>query len=125
MKRILKRWIALCLLAALGFSHASLSLADCPIERGALAQAVEPANEHGCCAVSVSGFQSLYGNRCVAHCTSDLQLSGLATALVRSPADIPVLVLETYDPRPTGSGGLEAPPPGAPPRRILLHSFLI
>ena len=125
MNRILKRWIALCLLAALGFSHVSLSLADCPIERGALAQAVASADEHGCCAVSISGFESLYGNRCVAHCTSDLQLAGLATALVRSPADVPVLLLETYHRRPTVSRGLEAPPPGAPPRRILLHSFLI
>ncbi|MGH8221904.1 MAG: hypothetical protein ACREQZ_02920 [Woeseiaceae bacterium] len=122
--RIVRR-IAIALIALLGFAQASLALADCPIERGALAQAVEAANDEGCCGVSVSGFESLYGNRCVAHCTSDLQLAGLATALVRSPADMPVLLLERRDYGAGGGTGLQAPPPGAPPTRILLHSYLI
>ncbi|MGQ0546696.1 MAG: hypothetical protein ACT4P3_15390 [Betaproteobacteria bacterium] len=122
--RIIRR-IAIALIALLGFAQASLSLADCPVERGALALAMAPAGEDGCCGASVSGFDSLYGNRCVAHCTSDLQLAGLAVALVRSPADLPVLLLERRDDRGSPPTGLQAPPPGAPPARILLHSFLI
>jgi hypothetical protein len=60
----------------------------------------------------------------LAHCTSDLQLAGLSVALVRSPAAAPVLVVEAAGRTPDAIASYE-PPPGGPPRRILLHSFLI
>jgi hypothetical protein len=60
----------------------------------------------------------------VAHCTSDLRAAGFAPALVRAPADAPVLLLtRVADDR--GRAELGAPPPEAVPSRILLHSFLI
>lgn len=123
--RTLKRWIALLLLAVFSFSHASLAFADCPVDRATLAQAITQSAENPCCnGVSAAGYESLYGNRCVAHCTSDLRAAGLAVALVRAPADAPVLLLASFD--DGGSGvRLDAPPPEAVPSRILLHSFLI
>src|SRR5712691_1802531 len=93
MNRSLKRWVASVLLAALAFTHASVSFAACPLERGHLGAVMtskaEPCGDY----LSVTGFESLYANRCVAHCTSDLQLAGDAVAVVRSPGDTPVLVL--------------------------------
>jgi hypothetical protein len=125
IKRTLKRWIALVLLAVFSFSHASLALADCPVDRATLAQAIAQAAENPCCnRVSPAGYESLYGNRCVAHCTSDLRAAGLAVALVRAPADAPVLLLAAFD-DDRARARFDAPPPEAVPPRILLHSFLI
>ena len=126
MNRALKRWVALVLLAALAFSHASVSFAACPLERGHLgavmtSTAVDPYG----CDLSVTGFQSLYANRCVAHCTSDLQLSGDAAAIVRSPGDAPVLVLKPAATARVPRTISDPSPPGGVPIRILLHSFLI
>lgn len=126
MKPGLKRWIALLLLATFGFSHVSLALADCPIERASLAKAMAQAAEEPCCAsVSVAGYDSLYGNRCVVHCTSDLRLPGLTVALVRAPADAPVLLVARPEEGSAARTRFDSPPPAAVPPRILLHSFLI
>ncbi len=125
MNRALKRWVASVLLAALAFTHASVSFAACPLERGHLgavmASKAEPCGDD----LSVTGFESLYANRCVAHCTSDLQLSGDAAAIVRSPGDAPVLVLKPAATARVPRTISDPSPPGAVPIRILLHSFLI
>lgn len=122
----MKRWIALTLLGALAFSHASVSMAACSIERGAIGQAIAVAAAEPCdCGTSATGFGPLHANRCVAHCTSDLQLAGLSIAIVRSAAETPALYLPRMGLRAVPRTGLDAPPPGAVPRRILLHSFLI
>ena len=123
--RTLKRSIALLLLAVFFFSHASLALADCPVDRATLAQAIVQAADNPCCStVYPASYESHYGNRCVAHCTSDLRASGFAVALVRAPAETPVLWLDRLE-GDEGRAQLEAPPPQAVPPRILLHSFLI
>jgi len=125
MNRALKRWVASVLLAALAFSHASVSFAACPLERGHLgavmASKAVPCGDD----LSVTGFESLYANRCVAHCTSDLQLSGDAAAIVRSPGDAPVLVLKPAATARAPRTISDPSPPGEVPIRILLHSFLI
>src|SRR2546427_2339482 len=126
MNRALKRWVALVLLATLAFSHASVSFAACPLERGHLGAVVTStaADPYGC-DLSVTGFESLYANRCVAHCISDLQLAGDAVALVRSPGDAPVLVLPPAPIARMPRLFTADSPPGEVPIRILLHSFLI
>ena len=125
MNRALKRWVASVLLAVLAFTHASVSFAACPLERGHLgavmASKAEPCGDD----LSVTGFESLYANRCVAHCTSDLQLSGDAAAIVRSPGDAPVLVLKPAATARVPRTISDPSPPGGVPIRILLHSFLI
>lgn len=126
MKRTLKRWIALALLAVFSFSHASLALADCPMDRATLAQTIAQAAEDPCCeAATPAGYESLYGNRCVAHCTSDLRLAGQPVALLREPADAPVLLLPAFDGHSPPAAHVDLLPPEAVPSRILLHSFLI
>jgi len=122
----LTRRVSSWLIAMLLFTHATLSLAECPRDRATLAQAITQAAENPCCATaSPAGYESLYGNRCVAHCTSDLQAAGLATMVVRAPADVPVLLVaeveQGFEIRPR----VEPEPPGKLPHRILFQSFQI
>jgi hypothetical protein len=120
-RRILRR-IALALIAVVAFAQANVALAACPMERGAMAQA---AADGGCCDTPQLEPAPQLTNGCVAHCTADLQLSAVPVALVRPPADVPVLFVPGAQPDlPTGAG-LATPPLLAPPSRILLHSFLV
>jgi hypothetical protein len=123
--RLLRR-VALTLIGLLVFAQASVTMAYCPMDRGMLSLTIGAAQDDPCtgCVTSISEFGSLYANRCVNHCTADLQLAGLPLALVRAAAETPVLTLEP----PAlhfGLAALHAPPPGDLPRRILLHSYLI
>ena len=124
-KRFLRR-VAISLIGLLIFAQASVTLADCPMDRGMLSLTLGTGDENPCgdCGASVTAFGSLYASRCVSHCTADLQLAGLAVALVPHPSYAPVFVLEppVVD---VGLAALHAPPPGEVPRRILLHSYLI
>jgi len=124
MKLRLIRRVAIGLIALLAFAQASVALAACSMDRGAMAQMLT-VGDCGCSGGEVDTSASQNANRCIVHCTADLQLSGLTVALVRGPADTPVLVVPRVEPRFPGGTGLEAPPPGAVPSRILFHSFLI
>ena len=124
--RLIRR-VAILLIGLLAFAQASVSLAACPLERGSLARVVAATSEAPCsgCGTAVTEYGPHYANRCVAHCTADLQLAGLPLAIVRGAADSPVLVVAGPERHPAARTGLDAPPPGTPPRRILLHSFLV
>ena len=122
--RLIRR-VSIWLIAVLAFAQASVAMAACSMERGSLAPMLEMAEGCGCEGPQVKTDGPQYANRCVAHCTADLQLAGVAAALVRSPADVPVLVVPRIDPGAVPRTGLESPPPGTVPPRILLHSFLI
>lgn len=124
--RKLKRWIALLLLAATSFAQASVAFSACQVERGQLAQTIGTPDNRPCeDGVVMAEAWTKYTNRCLAHCTADLQATGAAVALVRSPAFAPVLLLVRVASPPVADTGLDAPPLGAPPSRILLHSFLV
>jgi hypothetical protein len=120
-RRILRR-VALALIALVTFAQASVALAACPMERGAMAQA---AADGSCCDTTQLELQPQLTNGCVAHCTADLQLWAMPVALVRPPADVPVLFVPAAQPDPPTGAGFATPPLLAPPSRILLHSFLI
>jgi hypothetical protein len=122
MAGILKRRVALLLIGLLVFAQGAVALAACSMERGMTAPIAMAADER-CPDCPSPAAQAQNGNLCVAHCTSDLQLAGVTVSLVRGPVQLPVLVVS----RPTAllPAGLDVPPSGAPPRRILLHSFLI
>jgi hypothetical protein len=122
--RLIRR-VSIWLIAMLAFAQASVAIASCSMERGSLAPMLEMGEGCGCEAPQVKTDAPQYANRCVAHCTADLQLAGLATALVRSPADAPVLVVPRVELGAVPRTGLESPPPGTVPSRILFHSFLI
>jgi hypothetical protein len=127
MARILRRRVALLMIGLLAFAQGSVAFAACSMERGTAAAAMPMAPDEPCadCGAATSGTASKYSNLCVAHCTSDLQLAGVAASIVRGPADLPVLRIARPEIGAAPHTGLHAPPPGAPPRRILLHSFLI
>jgi hypothetical protein len=123
--RFLRR-VAISLIGLLIFAQASVTLAYCPMDRGMLSLTIGASEDDPCidCGTSASEFGSLYANRCLNHCTADLQLAGLPVALVRAAGETPVLLVE----RPVlhfGLAALHAPPPGERPRRVLLHSYLI
>ena len=120
--RLIRR-TALCLIAVLAFAQASVVLAACAMDRGTMAPMLGMTEGCGGCETDTDIAQA--ANRCVAHCTADLQLPGSMTALVRSPAQAPVLLLPAVHRFASPRTGLDEAPPGAPPRRILLHSFLI
>lgn len=119
MNRRLVRRLAFALIALLAFAQAGVALAGCFMDRGEMAN-METLGD--CCNPSPE-FQPApeLKNDCLAHCTADLQLSGLPIGLVQAPADVPVLLV----PHPT------VPYPAAPPLarlippRVLLHSYLI
>lgn len=122
----LKRWIALSLLAATTFAQASLAAAVCEMDRRALSQVVVTESEQTCeCDVNTVGHEPFATNRCLAHCTADLQIAGLAAAIVRGPCESAVLCLPNGALQPALHGDPDASPPGAVPIRILLHAFLI
>jgi hypothetical protein len=119
MNRRFIRRLALALIALLAFAQVGVALAGCFMDRGGMASM---ATLGDCCSPAPE-FQPApqFKNDCLAHCTADLQLSGLPVGLVQAPADTPVLLL----PHP-GLTYPAAPPPAPPiPSRILLHSFLI
>jgi|SRR5688572_4641708 hypothetical protein len=118
------RWVVILVLAALGFTQASLAFSGCQFNRAALSAAMRSAASDPCYeADTMAPIQ--FTNRCFAHCTADLQTVGSAVALVRSPADSPVLILVTAEPRSFARIEFDAHWPGAPPPRILFRTLLI
>ncbi|MFY9315395.1 MAG: hypothetical protein WAO95_07525 [Burkholderiales bacterium] len=122
----IRRWAAIFVLAALAFVQASLALSACSMDRGMLAgaMAMSPGEPCGTCNAPKQVAMD-NANVCVAHYTADLQQ--VPYAVVIAPALVPMRVLWVSQPPgpPSPSKGLTARPPGAPPHRVLLHSFLI
>lgn len=115
------RRLAVLLVAALGFAHASLALAACTMDRSDLSQALA-AQDMECC--NEEG-RPMSVNGCVRHCTSDLQHAGVPAAVVQAPTAVLVFVLPDFSALPPDAARVEERPPGAVPPRILLHSFQI
>lgn len=122
--RLIRR-VALGLVAVLAFAQASVVLAACAMDRGSMAAMLEMPQGCGSCEPQGDSEIAQSANRCVAHCTADLQLWGSTTVLVRSAAYVPALLLPPLHRLASPPTGLDETPPGAPPHRILLHSFLI
>jgi len=122
----LKRRVALLTLALLAFAQASVAFSSCPMDRGTMGPAmVADSDESGADCETLVTTTPSSANLCALHCTWDLQVAGVAVALLRSPAGLPILTVALPRAEPAPRTGLHAPPSGAPPRRILLHSFLI
>jgi hypothetical protein len=122
----LKRRIALLTLALLAFAQASVAFSSCSMDRGTMGPAMAADNDEFAadCETPITTTPSS-ANLCALHCTWDLQVAGVAVALLRSPAGLPILTVALPRAAPAPRTGLLAPPSGAPPHRILSHSFLI
>ncbi|MEW6688020.1 MAG: hypothetical protein AB1452_02905 [Pseudomonadota bacterium] len=113
-------------MGVLAFAQASFAFASCPVGRSALGQTMgSPVSMESPCDTAVAIDWTKYPNRCFGHCTADLQTVGAAVALVRSPADAPVLVVADFYASDAFRVPLQVPRLGSPPPRILFHSFLI
>jgi len=120
--RLIRR-IAIALLALYAFGQASVALAACGMDREAMAQAMAmPAGDtcDDCANAAADAITPL----CVAHCTSDLQLTAAAPDALPAAAILDSLMAIAV-PRFRSPPVLAYLPPGAPPRRILLHSFQV
>ena len=125
MGGVLKRWVARVALAALAFAQTGVAISSCRFERGSLADAMGAADRAPECQEMTAAGGNEPANQCFAHCTSDLQTVGAAVALVRGPVAGPVLAINRTHNFIAVRTGLDSTPPGTPPPRILLHSFLI
>lgn len=117
------RRIAIFLIAFYAFGQASVAFAACGMDRGAMAQAMAmPAGDtcDDCVKANADSVTAL----CVAHCTADLQVPAAAPDALPAPAAAESLTAFAV-PRFRSPPILAYLPPGAPPRRILLHSFQI
>jgi hypothetical protein len=126
VSRVLKRWIVKLLVAAVVSAQATLAFSACLLDRSSLSRAMGSPMAAPCeSETRIVTDWTKFPNRCFIHCTADLQTVGAAVALVRGAASDPVLTLPRLEARVAVRVGLAASPPGEPPPRILLHSFLI
>ena len=126
MPNRLKRRIALFLLAVLAFAQVNVALAACAMDSGMMASAMAGTADDPCkgCDTPLSKPADQISSVCATHCATTDQPTAVP-ATVPPPAIqriVRVLPRLVFDARPTG---LDGPPSGSPPRRILLHSFLI
>ncbi|TMH39582.1 MAG: hypothetical protein E6H56_11780 [Betaproteobacteria bacterium] len=123
----LKRRAAILIFALLAFAQANVAFSYCEMDRGTMNQAVAAGNDKSGadCEAPPTDTMPPNANLCALHCTWDLQVAGVAVAIVQSPTDLPILTVALPHTAPAPRTGLCAPPLGAPPHRILLHSFLI
>ena len=126
MNRESKSWVAVLMLGVLAFAHSSVSMAACSMERGTISQVIAVEAADPCeCGTAMTEFGPLYTNRCLAHCTSDLQLAGVAVAIVSGVSQAPTLLLPRMVQRAAWPRWAVAPPAATVPKRIQLHSFLV
>jgi thiamine pyrophosphate-dependent acetolactate synthase large subunit-like protein len=125
MSARLKRRIALLLLAMLGFTQLNVALASCAMDGSAMA-AMAGTGDDPCkgCDTPLANSHDQISSVCATHCATADQPAGVSAVLTvpaiqRAALVLPHLVFASR------STGLDGPPAGAPPRRILLHSFLI
>ena len=123
----LKRRVAMFTLVLLAFAQASVAFSSCAMDRGTMSTVMTVDNDESSadCDTPMTETSPENANLCALHCTWDLQVAGVAVALLRSPTDLPILTVALPHAVPAPRTGLHAPPSGAPPHRILLHSFLI
>lgn len=124
----IRRWtrrIAVLLLGAVAFAQVSLAAAACEMDRRALAQTIAAGANQDCeCEGHAAGMAPMSTNRCLAHCTADLQIHSAAGAVICGPAGAGALLPPQRDP-PVVAADHHFPPRVRIPIRILLHAFLV
>jgi hypothetical protein len=120
--RFIRRF-AVALIAFYAFGQASVALAACGMDRGAMAQAMAMPAGDTCDDCANTGADAVT-QLCVVHCTADLQLTAAAPDALPAAAIVDPLMAIAV-PRFRSPPVLAYLPPGAPPRRILLHSFQV
>ena len=117
------RSFAVVLLGALLFAQAALTVAACDWLRVAPAQAImAKAGEPSCHEEPATN-----ANLCLAHCLGNDQSADTPQVAVPAWKQASILVMVAFESAPLPQGNLHyaLSRPGAPPPRILYHSFLI
>src|SRR5436190_8590505 len=127
MRRRLRHSICILVLGAIAFSHVSLVVAPCEMDRANLAQVLSPASGEDCCdgaAMDDGGVMPMTPTSCVAHATSDLQILGVALPFDHLTQSA---VVALYLPLPhlPAIKSRALPLSRSVPARILLHSFQV
>ena len=127
MRDRFKPRIAMLTVALFAFAQASVASHACTMDRGAMGPGMATGTDklRADCDAPMAATRSRDANLCSVHCTWDLQAVGVAVALVGTPGNFPILTVDRPRETPAPRTGLYAPPSGAPPLRILLHSFLV
>ena len=121
--RLIRRF-AVALLAFYAFGQASVAFAaTCGMDRGTMAQAMAMPAGDPCDDCGKAGTDSVTA-LCVAHCTADMQVAAAAPDALPAPANIESMTVVAV-PHFRSPPILAYLPSGAPPRRILLHSFQV
>ena len=114
------------LLAALAFAQINVALASCAMGSGMTMPAMAGTADMPCdgCDTPPADSREQIASVCATHCATGAQPASVPAAVSAPKIRQAVLVLPrlVFDARLTG---LDGPPSGAPPHRILLHSFLI
>jgi hypothetical protein len=124
-KRARIRIVAIALLGFLGFAQTALAVARCDWQERSPARAVAGSDVPPC-HEAVAEIRN--ANLCLAHCQNDAQSLDKASFSIHAMPAAPVLAVTPLM-LVEGVSRLEAAalriaPPGAPPPRILYHSFL-
>jgi hypothetical protein len=127
MSKIKARRVAIVIIGVFAFAQTSLAFSGCAIERGDARGTMAVAAEQSGTDCDMPGpakpKRSAY--LCAVHCAPGLEAAGPGFTTVAAVVERPVLAVVKLKPAFVPRTGLFFAPPGAPPHRILLHSFLI
>jgi hypothetical protein len=107
------------------FAQFSIAFGGCMMDRAEMQ--VLQQDSHPCddCGAMNDGGQSMVTSACVSHCTADLQQPAAPVIWATAPVSVRVLLIPDVTDAPGRPPDVDVSPNIAPPRRILLHSFLI
>jgi hypothetical protein len=126
MGRLLRSRVAIALIAVMGFAQFGTAFSGCLMDPADMAASMAMDPGHPCegCDEMPSTGTAMAPSICAAHCATGAQPTATSAPLSVAVVLLPGLTVPPVPPasRPKG---LEGPPLGAPPSRIVLHSFLI
>jgi hypothetical protein len=120
----LRRRIAFAVLMVLALAQVDVALAGCLMERVASMSSVGQTSSDVQAPCDACHAPEQMSNACVFHCTSDLQLTRSFASPVLRGVERPFFRIARIEER-HAPWTLDGPPVAPPPRRILLHSFLL
>jgi hypothetical protein len=126
MKRRSRSRVASIILVIFAFAQLGTAFAECLMDRSDMAATMSADGMPPCDGCDPApAAKSQLQNLCVAHCTADLQLSGALPSRIGAAVPPAVLKIAARQVVVDSALALDVQPPHGPPRRILLHSFLI
>jgi hypothetical protein len=121
----LHRRIALLLLVVLALAQVNIALAGCLMERGGSMSSMAPTSTDMQAPCDGCHSPEQMSTACVLHCTSDLQLTRSFESPILPRVERPFFRIARIEEQFHAPWALDGPPVAPPPRRILLHSFLL